>query len=51
MPAAVKLNMAVAAVFNIFEIGSLQYIELVKKGLYSLLDPWDITTAFPPKKI
>ena len=31
-----------AAVFDIFEIGSLQEIELAKKGLCSLLALWDI---------
>ena len=41
MPATVYLSLA--AVFNIFEIRSLQYIELAKKGLCSLLAPWDIT--------
>ena len=31
-----------AAVFDIFEVGSLQKIELAKKGLCSFLALWDI---------
>ena len=41
MPATVYLILA--TVFDIFEIGPLLYMELGKKGLCSLLAPWDIT--------
>ena len=41
VPATVYLSLT--AVFNIFEIWSLQQIEVDKKGLCSLLAAWDIT--------
>ena len=39
-----------AAVFDNFELGSLQLIELAKKGLCSLLALWDIILPLPRLK-